>query len=464
MTASPPPPDTSTPARVPRPIRQGMTVIDTSESVRIPIVLEMVRALSRASDPKEVLHSYSRGLSKLVGRRGYVSLSTRGLEPGEYRITRLLDEEAMERIEGSDPWRDGHRLAINRGGFLGGLIEAGTPQIFHHCTITGDPVVGDALADYGSLMAIPLFDQGEPLNWAIMLRREPEAFSVADLEESIIRANLVGSTVRSVLAAQELREAHRRIHREVRQIAAIQRALLPQRTPDIPGLRIATTYRVYDQAGGDYYDFVPLGGGRPHPSPDVPWGIVVADASGHGPAAAVLMAMLQTIMHAHPRVPESPAEMLSHANTHLVRKRIQNSFITAFYGIYDPTTRRLQYARAGHPPPLLKSSGPGGVVRRLDDVGSIPLGLMPDVDFETGEVTLEPGQTVVLYTDGITEAMSPDRVMFGVTGIETSLEECTGEPRCVQESIMNALRRHESSVRPSDDQTIVALRLEEPEP
>jgi sigma-B regulation protein RsbU (phosphoserine phosphatase) len=438
----------------------GMACLDTSSSTRLPILMEMVGSISRATEPNEVIRGFSKGLHKLTGPRGYVSLSTRDLEPGQYRITRLITNDDMEHIDEGDPWHDRDQLAIHSGGFFGELIRQAFPEVIHNFHLRDDPVVGDALADYGSMMAVPLFDHGEPLNWSIVLRREPDGFTVEDLEEAVLRSNLVGSTVRNVLVAKELREAHEYIRQEVEQIATIQRALLPKRTPDIPGVTVATSYEVYDLAGGDYYDFFPLGpGGDRGEAWDGPWGILIADAAGHGPAAAVLMAMLHAILHAYPRVPKDPAEVMRHANDHLTSKGIESSYVTALFAIYDPPTQRLTYARAGHPPPLLKDPGPDSAIRRLDEVGSVPLGLLPDVEFENATVTLAPGQTLVLYTDGITEAMSPDRTMFGVEGIETALEHCTGAPDCVQTSVTEALLRHEAGVRPSDDQTIVALRV-----
>jgi len=135
---------------------------------------------------------------------------------------------------------------------------------------------------------------------------------------------------------------------------------------------------------------------------------------------------------------------------------LEGNFVTAFFAVFDPLTGTLTYARAGHNPPLLKNAGTGGAVRRVDDVGGVPLGVIDHAEYETGRLTLQRGQTLVLYTDGIVEAMDPRRQMFGVEGIERALEQCTGEPECVINSLRVALREHEAGVRPADDQTIEA--------
>ena len=454
------------PARPPKEVRddtlQGMLCVDTSGNPRIPILMEMVGAMSRATEPQEVLRIFSSRIEALYGPRGYVSLSTRGLGPGQYKITRLLHMDDPFELAAANPWHEWKDLPIHSGGFFGEIIRTAYPELIHNLSLTGDPVVGDALAQYGSLMAIPLFDDGEPLNWAIFLRQEPQGFSVEELEHAILRANLVGSTVKNVLIAKQLREAHGRIRAEVEQVATIQRALLPNPLPDIPGLTIVASYETFDQAGGDYYDFQPLGdrGDGRDPDPNGPWGILIADASGHGPAAAVVMAMLHAILHAYPHRPDSAAEVLSHANRHLASKQIESSFVTAFFALYDPPTRRLTYARAGHNPPLLKNPGSGGSVDRLDAVGGVPLGVLDDTTYEDAQIQLQSGQTLVLYTDGITEAHSPDGTMFGLEGIERALIDCTGDPECVVQSITDPLRDHQAGVRPNDDQTIVAIRVE----
>ena len=439
-----------------------MACLDMSGNERIPIMMETVGALSRAETPQEVLRSFTRGMERLYGAQGFISLSTRNLPAGQYKITRMYTGGERWHMNDDNPWRDWGELTTHRGGFLGELIRTASPVIIPDFRLPHDPVVGNRLQDYGSLMAVPLFDGGEALNWGIMLRRERAGYTMEDLEQTILRGNLIGTSIRNVITAHQLRAANETIRREVEQIASIQRALLPTVMPEISGVKIAAHYETHDQAGGDYYDFLPLrcDGERGGGEAGGPWGILIADAAGHGPAAAVLMAMLHAILHAYPKMPEGPAEVLDHANHHLWRKGIASSYVTAFFAIYDPPTRRLRYARAGHPPPLLKRAGPGGRVTRLDGAGSVPLGVLDGVRHEQAEVTLEVGQTLALYTDGITEAMSPEGRMFGVDGIEAALERCTGEPGCVQDSVMEALIAHEDGVEPRDDQTLVAMRVE----
>jgi len=442
----------------------GAIRLDSSGSERLPILMDMVVGLSRADDPEEVLRVFSEGLTRMHGPQGYISISIRGLEPGAYKVTRLITADVPQNIGRADPWSQWSSIPTHYGGFLGSIIKDPCPQVVHNLYLHDDPVIGDAMKQYGSMLAIPLFDNGEPLNWSITFSEDPEGFSLRDLEETLLRSNLGGATVRNTMVTQQLRHTHEALRREVEQIADIQRALLPPVIPDIPGLDIDVSYEMFDQAGGDMYALRPLRPGKDGQAfdPSGPWGILVADVSGHGPAAAVVMAMMQSIIETYPGEPGGPAEVLEHANRYLYAKQIESRFVTAFFAIYDPTTRRFTYTRAGHNPPVwMRPDGEGWDMARLDANGTLPLGIVGDASFDESVITLEPGQTIVLYTDGITEAMSPDGRMFGVEGIEGSLTECTGYPQCVIGHVTTSLQEHQSDMRPKDDQTLVVIRVGE---
>ncbi|MCZ6836862.1 MAG: PP2C family protein-serine/threonine phosphatase [Planctomycetota bacterium] len=447
---------------------QGMSCVNTSNNPNIPILMEMVGAISRAEEPSEVLRDFSEGLRKLEGPRGFISISTRGLQPGQYKITRLLVDDEVEHMADADPWATWDQLPTHEGGFIGELIRQAYPEIVHHVYLKNDPVLGNAISKYGSLIAVPLFEQGEPINWAIMLREEAKGYTEKDLEDSILRSNLVGTTVRNKMALKQLREANAVIRHEMNQIARIQKALLPRELPDIPGVRLGAHYETFDTAGGDMYDLVPRirSDDRTTFDADGPWALLVADAAGHGPAAATVVAMLNAILYAAPDDLEGPGEVLAFANRHLVDKGFDGTFVTAILTHYCPGTRKLVYARAGHPPlvhmtPAPQGNGEPPILTRLEEVGGVPLGVLRDVIYEDATVQLKPGDSVVFYTDGITEALSPQGKMFDVKGIEQSLTECTGEPDCVISHITNSLKEHEAGVRPSDDQTIVVMKIGE---
>ena len=437
----------------------AMKTLDISANPRIPLLMDLVRSMGRFQDPTDLLRTCVGTMRRVYGARCYVQLSTRGLADGDYRISRILSPDEMELIEIPD-LRDVARLPVWREGVFSQVVRGHQPLVVHELDLRGDPAVGHVLGGQHSLLAVPLLDNEFGLSWVLLLHPDPHQFSEKDLEDMILRANLVGAMVGNLDTARRLRDASAQIDREIEAIARIQHSLLPERMPEIPGVSIAASYQTFEEAGGDLYDFAQLGGlPGGWGADDERWALLVGDVSGHGPAAAVVMAMCHSILHAYPRRPAGPGEMLSHVNQHLCAKRIDQSFVTAFLGFYDASTRELVYARAGHNPPLVKQFPHCGDPVRLEAVGELPLGIMPDVRYREASITLRPRQTLILYTDGVTEARRPEGAMFGIEGIEHSLIECTGEPPCAIDHITKALKAHQVGVRPKDDQTVVAMQV-----
>lgn len=418
---------------------------------RIAQVLEMFQTLSAIKDPTELQREYARRVRRLQHTNGYIALSVRGLPPGQYRITRQWLSTGPE-PEWRDVWRAGEAIPVRAGGFLGEVIATPEPKLYHDLDVRRDPVLGDALAGLGSALAVPLFDGGRVQNWGLAFRTEPRGFSPADLEDFLTRGNLVGGMVKGLVNARRIEELNDRLAGQLQEIATIQQSLLPERIPSIPGLSIATSYLTSNVAGGDYYDFFDMGQGR--------WGALVADVSGHGAGAATVVAMLHAILHDIPESARDPAAMLAHANRQLVAKRFESNFVTAFVGMFDESRRMFTYANAGHNRPQLRTRR--GEVREIDGAASLPLGILDDPGYEQTDLRLEPGATVLLYTDGVTEAFSPppEREMFGTQRLAGALEGCSGEPPCVIESVHAKLYDHTRSRDRADDQTLVAIRAE----
>jgi sigma-B regulation protein RsbU (phosphoserine phosphatase) len=431
---------------------------------RVEVLTRLARDLSSADDPRRIVELFVSAMRAAYGPSCYVSLSVKGLERGAYRVVRFMTYDGEELVEAAEVMaaRDAEAPAhpVRRGGFFGTLIESDEPKLFNGLCILEDPIAGRSLAEYGSAIAAPVFEEGVIVSWTVLLRRGAEEFSLSSLEQGVLRVNLVGAAATQVRTTRRLREAQREMDREVEAIAEIQRSLLPPRNPRIPGLAIEASYETFDRAGGDYYAFIPvrdIGAGAKDLTG--PWALFIADVSGHGPSAAVIASMMHSILHARPFDYAGPADALEQLNRTLFERPLGAAFVTAFLAVYEPSTRAFRYARAGHPPPVLKVRGHGGAVRVLDDVGGLPLGVSSEVGSEESALGLESGQTLVLYTDGITEAAGPGGRQFGLGGVERTLVECSGEPACVLTSLGTALKEHQRGARPSDDQTILALAV-----
>src|SRR5262249_37588841 len=210
--------------------------------------------------------------------------------------------------------------------------------------------------------------------------------------------------------------AYKVVDHQMRQVADIQRSLLPARLPDIPTMGLASHYETSQRAGGDYYDVFQLPAGL--------WGLLIADVSGHGTPAAVLMAITHSLVHTYCGPPLTPAQLLGYVNQHLCARytAFSDTFVTAFYGIYDPADRTLTCASAGHTPPRLKRCQDGSLAL-LDAVRNLPLGVNPGEQYQEATHGLVPGDQLVLYTDGIIEAQGPGGQMFGMDRLDRVLED-----------------------------------------
>ena len=251
------------------------------------------------------------------------------------------------------------------------------------------------------------------------------------------------------------------IDRDARQVGELQRGLLPASLPRIAGLEIAASYEPLGRAGGDIYDFFPLDVGHDdragaHATPSR-WCVFIGDIEGHGLAAAVVMAVVQALLHAHPAGVAGPASLLTHANRQLCSSRI-DGLVTAFLGVYEPASRRLTYARAGHPPPLVRRAA-NGSIRSLDAVGSYPLGVDESETFQEAFVQLERGDTLLLYTDGITEARGTSDDLFGDERLTRLFHHQSDRPAELIDRLRAAVRAREHGEAAGDDQTLVAARV-----
>jgi serine phosphatase RsbU (regulator of sigma subunit) len=246
---------------------------------------------------------------------------------------------------------------------------------------------------------------------------------------------------------RELQMRYAQIERELSVVRGVQQSLLPQKLPEIPGLALAAYYETSRHAGGDYYDIVEIPGNR--------WGIMVADVSGHGAAAAVVMAMTRAVFHAKPELHESPTKLLQFLNEHFRYMWGAARFVTALYCVYDANTRTLDMACAGHCPPLLYRAA----TRRVEVLPCqrvIPLIIQEMPEVPVVQVQLHPSDRLLLYTDGITERFSPAREEFGVERLRQALVETVeNTPQGAIEGIMSRVRLHASDRPPGDDQTLL---------
>jgi serine phosphatase RsbU (regulator of sigma subunit) len=252
--------------------------------------------------------------------------------------------------------------------------------------------------------------------------------------------------------ARELEKQRDRLEHELDLARRIQARLLPSAPPHLPGLDVAGLSESAREVGGDYYDHVDLGGGRLL--------LVIADVSGKGVPAALLMSGFRAALVSQDLSQARPEDVASRVNEFLNRSVEPGRFVTAFLGLLDAASGTLTYVNAGHNPPLLLRAG--GALEPLE-AGGVILGILPGTRYERGEVTLAPGDLLALYTDGVTEGANAANEMWGEERLAALLRaSASASAKDIAQRIVREVRAFEGERGPADDITVLVAKREVP--
>jgi sigma-B regulation protein RsbU (phosphoserine phosphatase) len=418
---------------------------------RQAVAVELMRELSRYKDPDELYKVFSRRMTQLYPTTRQVTVSRRGLERPNFRVTRfnLWKEQ-------SNPWRDGEKLPVQSGGLIGELAYEEQPRVIGELALEpGDPA-GQYFQGQRSLLSIPLFENGVATATVMVAREEANAFPPEQVPELVWLSNFFARATQTLVLSQRLQEAYDDADYELRTVAEMQRCLLPAEVPLVEGLDVAVHYRAANRAGGDYYDYFPL--------PDGKLGILVADVSGHGTPASVLMAITHTLSHARNVPLARPGEFLAYLNAHLARKYTltTGNFVTAVYAVFDPVGGTVTYANAGHAPSrarigAMREFGP------LDQVRRLPLGVTHRTvgPYPEQTIDLHPGDSFALFTDGITDAVNAQGESFGTDRLDELLSQAESTAGETVARLVEAMEEFMGSTLGQDDRTLVLVKCEE---
>jgi sigma-B regulation protein RsbU (phosphoserine phosphatase) len=414
---------------------------------QMAFVVASMRELSSQTDPQQMNETYRRRIRTVLPVDASLSISRRGLSTPDFRITRSTRWQTE-----INPWKEKDRLPLLRGGFGAELIYGDEPRLVEDVAVPASDPLFEYLDGYRSLAAIPMYEQGVSLNMVLLLRREPHAFDPEQFPQIVWMSNLYGRATHSLVLSEELKQAYEAVDYDLRVVADIQRSLLPPKIPHIPTMGLAAHYQTAHRAGGDYYDFFALDDGR--------WGLFIADVSGHGTPAAVLMAVTHSLAHTWTGKHDRPGALLEYLNSklHELYTRRSDTFVTAFYGIYEPESRRLTWSSAGHNPPRLKRCEDGSLAL-LDKAGGLPLGIDARVRYPEAVHQLRPGDQLILYTDGITEAYDTAGQMFGLARLDKVLENCADEASDLLRAVLEALDEFTGGKPAHDDRTILVAKI-----
>jgi phosphoserine phosphatase RsbU/P len=402
------------------------------------VLLEVSKSLSGRLDLDDVIEAIFAGLREVVN---YDAAAV-------YLVNRATQAlglvSSIGYPEGSD---DAFRIQVGQG-IVGWVAKTGEPVIVPD--VKRDPRYVVARSATRSELAAPLRVGGRTIGVFNLESDHDDAYHEGHLE--LLSAFAAQAAV-AVERAQLLRDLveRRRLERELAIAREIQLSFLPAGSPDVPGFDLAGTTLPHDEVGGDYYDFIPVSETR--------LGLAIADVAGKGIPAALIMAGFRMSLLAEVRNEFAIRAVMRKVNSLLHESTERDKFVTAFYGVLDFRNHVLTFSNAGHNPPILRHRD--GSMEYLMD-GGLALGVMPDSLYEERPVALRPGDLLVLYTDGVSEAESPHGDQFGTARIEQAMARMAH--RTAQEildALVEEVREFAGERGQSDDLTLLVVRVKD---
>lgn len=417
----------------------GLTTID-----KLRMLLDITKKISRSLDLQEVLHLVMDTLDSLIP---YDAAGIFLLECVD-KDSAPADEPCTfkaEAVRGYDV-EELYDLHLKLGeGFLGSVALSGAPIISND--VRNDPVYVNARDRTRSEMVAPIISNDEVIGCFDLESDQLNAYSNDDLEVLMLLASQVAIIIEKVMLHEQLIEK-KRLQGQLEVARQVQLELLPPGDPALPGYDVSAYNFPTEEVSGDYYDWVRIY--------DDQIGIVIADVAGKGVPAAILMAFLRASLRAASHIGYATHISMAKVNYLLWESIERNQFVTGIYGILDASNRTLSYSNAGHNPPLLIKAG--GETRFVEH-GEQPLGMFRETRYHEYHLMLEPGDVLVLYTDGATEAQSPTGEEFGRERLAEAVKASIDRPaREMIASIQMAILEWTASAGANDDVTFFIIK------
>ncbi len=302
----------------------------------------------------------------------------------------------------------------------------------------------------GVKLAVPLVSQGEligVLNLGPRLSEQEYSSDDRKLLDNLAAQAAPALRVGQLVREQQAEAATRqRFQQELEVAKLIQQNFLPKQLPELNGWQVAAYYRPAREVGGDFYDVIPLPEGRV--------GFVIGDVTDKGVPAALVMAATRSVLRASAQRLVEPGEVLERVNEHLCPDMPEKMFVTCLYGVLDPESGHFRFANAGHDLPYVKTAEGSKELRAR----GMPLGLMPGMRYEEKETVLQPGESLLLHSDGVVEAHDPNGDMFGFPRLKQAVADYPGGGELIDRVLVDLQAHLGPDAEQEDDITMVTLQ------
>ncbi|MEE9542405.1 MAG: PP2C family protein-serine/threonine phosphatase [Thermodesulfobacteriota bacterium] len=345
------------------------------------------------------------------------------------------------------------KMPIGNGGFLKYASTRKDPKYISDIkefVTESDIEMLPWLATMHTALVIPTISITADNATTILLAFDKDAFDMSTIKHNVMLTYATTDIVLNLMLRKETTRAWNALDEELAAIGRIQREFLPKELPSLKGVDCAVHYATSTRAGGDYYDFFPLSEDR--------IGVFIADVSGHGSPAAIVMAMTRLLLHTYPREASPPEEVFTHLNSLMFGNLLPGQFVTAFYAVLDTNENSLNYSNAGHCHPLLVRASKKNI-EKLKTKGGLPLGVVPSGVFDKKTVTMKKGDLLLFYTDGLVEATNRDNEMFGEERLHELLIDCLNDSvDKIKERLLKELQNFCGEVALKDDLTLLLMK------
>lgn len=414
--------------------------LSAKPEVKLAALLEISYNLAQTLSLEDILPKLLDSLFKIFTQadRGFVVMRTKPngpLAPVAVKSRRAGDEE---------------RMRISRT-----IVEEAmkSKKAFLSADAASDERFGMAqsIADFSirSLVCAPMIStDGEPIGVIqIDTLNQRARFTDEDLEVLASVASQAAVAIDNAKMHEQV-VAQRALQRDMELARQMQRTLLPSKPPKVPGYFFFDYYQAARQVGGDYFDYVPLPGGR--------YAVIVGDVAGKGVPAALLMARLSADVRFSLASEPDPAKAMQQINDGFVQHDFSDRFVTMIAVVVNAATHELTMVNAGHMAPFLRRQG-GDVEEIGEEAAGLPLGVVPGFEYQAYTHVLEPGDVLTLFTDGFSEAMNGDRDLYGLPRLKTQIGSPATNVGDLGQRILDDVRQFVNGVDQADDMCLVCF-------